>query len=158
MTQHSPSTTASPEAAHPGQASFDAADRQAVLNLVRSYGPFYDGGFVQEWRDLFVETPVIEFWGGTAKLLDGLPAALTVLEVRQKEFKAKSLQRRHFLTPRVISQDPASITGDAYLLLLSNDGAKPAFVGTGRYEFAAVKQGDAWRISRWIAHLDNALD
>jgi hypothetical protein len=43
-------------------------------------------------------------------------------------------------------------------LLLSNDGAKPTFVGTGRYEFTAMKQGDAWRISRWIAHFDNSLD
>jgi len=141
-----------------GHASFDSADRQAVLNLVSSYGPLYDDAHVKEWRDLFIEAPVIEFWGGEKKLVDGIDVVLKVMETRHKEFKAKNLQRRHYLIPRVISQDSRSITGDAYLLLLSNDGAKPTFVGTGRYEFTAMKQGDAWRISRWIAHFDNSLD
>lgn len=141
-----------------GGASPNSSDRLAVLNLVNSYGPLYDAASIRQWRDLFTATPVIEFWGGGTKLAEGIEAVMAALEKRHAEFRGKRIQRRHLILPRITSQASGVIAGSAYLLLLANDGTKPTFVGMGNYEFTAVKEGQNWRISRWIAHLDNALD
>ena len=141
-----------------GDSSFNPANRLAVTNLVTSYGPLYDQFKLTEWRALFAEKPIIEFWLGDKKLGEGIDVFLAVARKRQAFFSQEKIQRRHYLTPRFISQNADTITGDAYFLLLTNKGDKPAFVATGVYEFTAVNEGGNWRISRWIAHIDNPLD
>ena len=157
MTMHSEGP-AYVDGAEAGNASFNSADRQAVVNLISSYGPLYDSANLTEWRGLFSEEPVMEFWKGGTKLIEGIDAVLTMIKGRQGEFKKNRIQRRHYLIPRVTRQDPGSASGDAYLLLMSNDGTNPSLVTTGYYEFTSVKEGGAWKIRQWIAHLDNSLD
>jgi SnoaL-like domain len=142
-----------------GDASFNPADRLAVTNLVASYGPLYDQFKLTEFRALFVEKPIMEFWMGDNKLSEGMDSIMELLQKRQDFFKQAKIQRRHFLTPRFVSQNADTVTGEAYFLLLTNkEGDKPALVTTGVYEFTAVNDGDNWRISRWIAHVDSPLD
>jgi SnoaL-like domain len=141
-----------------GDASFNPADRLAVTNLVASYGPLYDQSKLTEWRALFVEKPIVEFWMGDKKLSEGMDTFMVFLQKRQDFFKQAKIQRRHYLTPRFVSQNADTVTGEAYVLLLTNKGDKPALVTTGVYEFTAVNEGDIWRISRWIAHVDSPLD
>jgi hypothetical protein len=142
-----------------GDASFNPADRLAVTNLVASYGPLYDQFKLTEFRALFVEKPIVEFWMGDKKLSEGMDNIMVLLQKRQDVFKQAKIQRRHFLTPRFVSQNADTVTGEAYFLLLTNkEGDKPALVTTGVYEFTAANEGDNWRISRWIAHVDSPLD
>ncbi len=141
-----------------GDAAFNASDRLAVVNLVSSYGPLYDQFKMTEWRALFVEKPVLEFWLNGKKQLEGIDLLLAITQKRQEYFKQEKLQRRHFLTPRFVRQTADTITGEAYFQLLTNKGDKPAFVTTGLYEFTAVNEGNQWKFSRWVAHLDNPLD
>jgi SnoaL-like domain len=141
-----------------GDASFNPANRLAVTNLVASYGPLYDQFKLTEFRALFVEKPIFEFWLGDKKMGEGIDTVLPLLQKRQELFKQEKIQRRHYLTPRFIRQDADTVTGEAYFLLLTNKGDKPAFVTTGVYEFTAVNEGGNWRIGRWIAHLDSPFD
>jgi SnoaL-like domain len=142
-----------------GDTSFNPADRLAVTNLVASYGPLYDQFKLTEFRALFVQKPIVEFWMGDRKLSEGMDSIMELLQKRQDFFKQAKMQRRHFLTPRFFSQNVDTVTGEAYFLLLTNkEGDKPALVTTGVYEFAAVNDSDNWKISRWIAHVDSPLD
>jgi SnoaL-like domain len=142
-----------------GDASFNPADRLAVTNLVASYGPLYDQFKLTEFRALFVQKPIVEFWMGDKKLSEGMDSIMELLQKRQDFFKQAKMQRRHFLTPRFDSQNADTVTGEAYFLLLTNkEGDKPALVTTGVYEFTAANEGDNWKISRWIAHVDSPLD
>jgi SnoaL-like domain len=142
-----------------GDASFNPADRLAVTNLVASYGPLYDQFKLTEFRALFVEKPIMEFWMGDNKLSEGMDNIMVLLQKRQDVFKQAKIQRRHFLTPRFVNQNSDTVTGEAYFLLLTNkEGGKPALVTTGVYEFTAVNDDNNWRISRWIAHVDSPLD
>jgi len=128
------------------------------MNLASSYGPLYDQFKMTEWRALFAEKPVVEFWLGDKKQLDGIDTLMAITQKRQEFFKQEKIQRRHYLTPRFVSQTADTITGEAYVQLLTNRGGKPAFVATGVYEFTAVHEGNQWKFSRWIARLDNPLD
>ena len=83
---------------------------------------------------------------------------MVITQKRQEFFKQEKIQRRHYLTLRFVSQTADTITGEAYVQLLTNRGDKPALVATGVYEFTAVNEGNQWKFSRWIAHLDNPLD
>lgn len=140
-----------------GASQFDAKDRQAVINLIASYGPLYDSAQLAHWRSIFVEEPVFELWLGNRKLVDGIDLFLPMARKRHEKFKEQKMQRRHFLTPRITNQGENSISGDAYLLLFSNAGGVPTVVATGVYEFTAVKQGGVWRIKRWVGRIDNAF-
>ena len=141
-----------------GDTSFNVADRLAVINLVSSYGPLYDQYKMEEWRLLYTEKPAVEFWLGEKKLGEGIDMLSAITRKRQDQFKREGIQRRHLLIPRIISQTADTITGEAYLQLLSSRGDKPSTITTGVYEFTAVNDGNNWKFSRWIAHLDSPLD
>jgi hypothetical protein len=97
---------------------------------------------------------------GDNVVAEGLDQVTRVMTGRVKVFAAEKIQRRHFLTTYAFaSQTESEASGYLYVHLLSSkDGGAPTIVLTGKYEFTAVKQGNAWKFSRWIARADQGLD
>jgi len=94
----------------PGDASFSAADRLAIINLFGAYAQSYDAGKTDEFLSVFTEEVELIYSG-----------------------------RLYFQV--------FSIT----------DGGAPSVAVTGYYEFTAVKKGNTWKFSRWIARVDQGL-
>lgn len=70
------------------------------------------------------------------------------------------MQRRHALTSYVFtSQTDNEANGRLYFQVLSiKDGGVPSVALTGYYEFTAVRGGNTWKFSRWIARGDQSID
>ncbi len=144
----------------PGDASFNAADRLAIINLFGNYAQLYDAGNLEEFKSLFTDNVDIKLMERDKVVAEGLDQVTRVITERVKVFAAEKIQRRHFLTTHAFdSQAESEASGHLYVLLLSSkDGGAPTIVLTARYEFTAVKQGTTWKFSRWIARADQGLD
>ena len=138
-----------------GSVKFNAEDRLAVLNLVRSYGPTGDEGRLEEWRRLYWDDAVLVL--GQGKEAATPDQAKEHETARGKRFIEEGIQRRHFVAaPMISSQTATEITGQAYVQVIWTKDGKGTLNPVGYYKFVATKRGDEWRFSRWELHLDTA--
>ena len=139
-----------------GDATFDAAERLAIVNLFGAYAQHYDAGRLDEWRELFTESADVRFLNRGRAVTTTLAETIPILKARQETFSAEKDQRRHALNSLCFDmQKTDEATGRCYFQVFSTrDGGAPAVQLTGLYEFTAVKQDTEWKFSRWIAHID----
>jgi hypothetical protein len=153
-------TGKSPPVSAPGDASFSAADRLAIINLFGAYAQSYDAGKLDEFLSLFTDKVELKYMNGDKVVGEGLAQVTRAMEERVKAFKAAKIQRRHLLTSYAFtSQTDNEAGGRLYFQVLSSkDGGVPSVALTGYYEFTAVKKGNSWKFSRWIARGDQSLE
>ena len=143
-----------------GLAQVDHAEsRQAIANLLASYGYLYDEGHMDEYFALFADDAV---------LVDAVPgkaeASLTefsdFLLPRVEHFAKNDIQRRHVLAPvRIESLDENEASGQVYLQLYSiAQGGPPQLLLTGVYHFSLRKSDDGWKIARWRIAPDSRIE
>jgi hypothetical protein len=141
---------------HVGSVAFDAADRLAIINLFGAYAYTYDENRLDEFRELFTESPELVLWHDGNPLSADIDTVMSLLAVRKAGFKAENNQRRHALNSFWFSsQRDSEATGHCYVQVFAiKDGGPPAADLTGRYEFTALKQDGTWRFSRWVVAID----
>ena len=139
-----------------GDATFDAADRLAIINLIGAYVHFYDAGRLDEWQTVFADAAEVRFFNRDRVVSSSLAETRAILDARVAALKAANDQRRHSVSSVwFTSQDASEASGRCYVQVFSIvDGGAPSVAFTGYYEFTAVKQDNAWKFSRWTAHLD----
>jgi hypothetical protein len=76
-----------------GWVAFDVADRLAIINLFGAYAYTYDENRLDEFRELFTETPRLGLLHEGAELSQDI----RLLAARKAKFKAENNQRRHAL-------------------------------------------------------------
>jgi hypothetical protein len=149
---------ASAQATAVGDASFNAADRLAVINLVSSYGYFYDRFDMAGFQSLFTDSPVFEFWVGDTKVVSGISEVLRDSVEWRKDVKTEQGHRRHFLAPtRFDRQTESEATGEVYLAFYELKNGAMSLVTTGEYDFIAVKANGEWKLSKWVGRVDSSL-
>ena len=132
------------------------ADRLSILQLISLYSHLVDDLSPELWGEIFCEDArfEIQFSGGEgddSTVLEGRQAILAVILPRQRSFREKGIQRRHYLTnPAVIDQNDDSARVMAYLQLASIHPERGLEIeGTGRYDGIVVRTPDGWRIKQW---------
>jgi hypothetical protein len=153
-------TRNSPIVSAPGDVLFNVVDRLAIINLFGAYAQNYDAGKLDEFMSLFTDDVELKYMNGDKVVAEGVDQAARIMTARVKVFTAEKIQRRHFLTTYVFdSQIDSEASGHLYVQLLSSKaGGPPSIVLTAKYEFTAVKMGNTWKFSRWIAWSDQPLD
>lgn len=141
-----PIQQANAQAEPQGSVNFSAEDRLAVINLISSYGPYYDENRMDLHQKLFWED--VEAFGFSPEKIVGSEffEVARILRAKQKE---KGIQPRHVLTPSIEIQTATKITGIAYLEKYWVKDGKVRLDEMGYYSFVATKRGDEWRFSRW---------
>ena len=145
---------------NPGDAGdMDVADRLAVINLIQSYGFFIDQLRMEVFFSRFTDAPTAEVWISGKLVLGDWPSLRSRIIARQEAFRREGTQRRHILSaPRFDAQSNSTMSGQVYVQLYTIKNSRPALITTGYYDFAVIKQGASWKIDRWIAHADAAVD
>ena len=138
-----------------GDAKFDATDRLAIINLLGAYVQIYDAGRLDEWQTVFADAADVRFFAHDRVTSSSLAEIRVILDRVVAGWGAND-QRRHCVSSVwFTSQDASEASGRCYLQVFRVvDGGAPAVAITGCYEFTAIKQDNAWKFSRWIAHLD----
>jgi SnoaL-like domain len=141
-----------------GSVAFDVADRLAIINLFGAYAYTYDENRLDEFRALFAESPELVLLHEGQPLSADIDTVMSLLAARKAGFKAENNQRRHALNSFwFCNQSDREATGHCYVQVFAiKDGGPPTVDLTGRYEFTATKQDDAWRFSRWVVAIDQA--
>lgn len=139
-----------------GSTAFDATDRLAVINLFGAYAHTYDENRLEEFRQLFTESPQLVLLHEGRPLSADIDTVMTLLAARKAAFTAERNQRRHALNSFWFSsQSDRQATGHCYVQVFAvKDGGPPSVDLTGRYEFTAAKQDGTWRFSRWVVAID----
>lgn len=139
-----------------GSVAFDAADRLAIVNLFGAYAYTYDHNRLDEFRQLFTESPELVLLHEGQPLSADIDTVMSLLAARKAAFKAENNQRRHALNSFWFSSQGADeATGHCYVQVFAiRDGGPPAADLTGCYDFTAVKRDGSWRFSRWVVGLD----
>ena len=138
-----------------GDASFNAADRLAIINVLNSYGYFVDELQLDNFFSLFTSVPTIEFWHGESMIADGWEQFKAMTISRQEHFRREKIQRRHVLSaPRFDVQSDDSASGHVYLQLYKTQDNRVSLVTLGYYAFTAIKQRGEWKLASWIARVD----
>jgi len=134
-----------------GSTEFDASDRLAIINLITSYGFFFDEGRLDDFRNLF--TSDAKF--GEASIDD----AVEGFRLRVAEFAENNTQvRHHICCVRFDNQSESEARGTAYLELISIQDDMPTTVSVGYYEVIATKADGEWKISHWTGNADVELE
>jgi hypothetical protein len=139
-----------------GSVALDVADRLAIINLFGAYAYTYDENRLDEFRALFTESPQLVLLHEGLTLSENIDTVMSLLAARKSAFKAQNNQRRHALNSFWFSSQSArEATGYCYVQVFAvKDGGPPVPDLSGCYEFTAVKQGGAWRFSRWVVAID----
>jgi hypothetical protein len=142
-----------------GDASFNAADRLAIVNLFGACAQSYDAGNIDQFLSLFTDTADIEYVYKNETYFNGLAEVTRAFRERTKAFESGFVQRRHALNTYVFtSQTDNEASGRVYFQVFSTfGGGMPIVAYTGYYEFTAVKQGSTWKFSGWFARADSPL-
>lgn len=139
-----------------GNSSFNARDRLAVMNLLNSYGYFFNENKLEEFSDLFDTSAVIELGDGSNKTTMNLSQWRKYISNLQQFFRQQQIQPRHIVSAtRFDSQTGEQMTGQSYLQLFTTQHNMTSLVTTGIYEFTAIQQEDNWKLSHWVVKLDS---
>ena len=141
-----------------GNTSFNEIDRLAIINLLYSYGYFFNGGKLEEFSALFSQSASIELGQENDKVIMNLSQWKEYISGLQGLFKQQQIQPRHVVNaPRFDSQTSNEASGQAYLQLFTTQNNITSLLTTGVYEFTAVKQANEWKLSHWVVKLDSSL-
>ena len=142
-----------------GDASFNAADRLAIVSLFGACAQSYDEGKIDQFLSLFTDTADIKYVYKNKTYFNGLAEVTRAFPERTKAFESGYIQRRHALNSYAFtSQTDNEASGRVYFQVFSTfEGGMPIVAYTGYYEFTAVKQGSTWKFSRWFARADSPL-
>lgn len=141
-----------------GDNSFNATDRLAVINLLYSYGYFFNEAKLEEFSALFAKSASIELGQGNSRTIMNLSQWREYISNLQEFSKQQQTQPRHVLSaPRFDSQTDDKARGQVYLQLFTTKNDKTSLVTTGVYEFTAVKQANEWKLNHWVVKLDSLL-
>jgi 3-phenylpropionate/cinnamic acid dioxygenase small subunit len=143
-----------------GDTSFSAGDRLAIINLFGAYARTYDAAITDEWLALFTDQAELRFVHENKILVNGVAECARINAERAKAREAAKKRRRHALNSYVFSsQTDQEASGHLYFQIYSTQsGGAPSVTVTGSYDFTAVKQGNSWKLRRWIAQLDSLPD
>ena len=136
------------QAAPTGSVNFNAEDRLAVINLISSFGPYYDENRLDLYEQLY--------WKD-AKMVGYVPGKnvatpseyMELAKPQRAKLQENGVQPRHVITPMIASQTATTITGIAYLQKYWIKDGKQRLDHIGYYKFEASKRGDEWRFSSW---------
>jgi hypothetical protein len=113
----------SQSASAPGDASFNAADRLAIVNLFGAYAQGYDAGKPDEFLSVFADDVEPRYMSGDKVVAAGLEQVTAAMPGRVHAFAAAKIQRRHALTSQLFSQQTDSATnGRPYFQVFSIEG------------------------------------
>ncbi len=142
-----------------GNTSFNATDRLAVINLLYSYGYFFNEDKLEEFSALFTQSASIELGQGNDKMIMNLSEWRKYISSLQEFSQQQQIQPRHVLNaPRFDSQTSNKASGQVYLQLFTTKNDITSLLTTGIYEFTAVKQANEWKLSHWVVKLDSSLN
>lgn len=122
-------------------------DKEAIRNLIASYGPLADSGASQELAELWTEDGEYDVGGyGIARGRDEI-AALIESETHQELMR---MGCAHILSPHAIrvEEDVASAAGYSVVWRRKDAAMEPWRVSWNTWEF--VRQGSDWRVQRRI--------
>jgi hypothetical protein len=130
---------------------FDVADRLAVINLFGAYAYSYDENRLDEFRELFTESPELLLQHDGHNLSGDIDAVMSCSQERIVEGRKRPVAPPAEL---ILVFRPKRRRDDRALLCpgLRYRGWRCAL--SGRYEFTAVKQHAVWRFSRWVVAID----
>ena len=139
-----------------GSVTFDVADRLAIINVFGAYAYTYDQDRLDDFRALFTESPELVLLHEGRELSADIETVMTLLRARKAAFNADHNRRRHALNSFwFTSQDATQATGHCYVQVFAiREGGAPSPDLTACYDFTAVKQHGAWRLSRWVVGVD----
>jgi hypothetical protein len=121
----------SPSVNAPGDASLNAADRLAIINLFGAYAQNYDAGKPGEFLSVFTDTVELTYMNGGKVVAEGLAQVTQAMPGCAKAFTAAKIQRRHALTSYVFnSQTDNEASGPSVLPGVFDHGRRSA-VGRG---------------------------
>lgn len=69
-----------------GNASFNATDRLAIINLFGAYAQSYDAGKLEEFLSVFTDEVELKFMNGDKVAADGLAQVTSAMAERVKAF------------------------------------------------------------------------
>ncbi|HAC65299.1 MAG TPA: hypothetical protein DCF68_17670 [Cyanothece sp. UBA12306] len=139
-----------------GSTSFNATDRLAVINLLYSYGYFFNENKLEEFSALFAKSALIELGQGNNKTIMNLSQWIEYISGLQTFFTQQQTQPRHVLSsPRFDSQSSDQVHGQSYLQLFTTKHGITSLVTTGIYDFTAIKAGNEWKLNHWVVKLDS---
>ena len=142
-----------------GETSFDATDRLAIINLLYSYGYFFNEAKLEEFSALFAKSASIELGQGNNRTIMNLSQWRTYILSLQEFSQQQQIQPRHVLSaPRFDSQTGDQASGQVYLQLFTTKNDLTSLLTTGVYEFTAVKQANEWKLNHWVVKLDSSLN
>jgi hypothetical protein len=145
------------EATHSvGDASFKAADRLAIVNLVGAYCQACDAAKLDDVISLFTDKVDFKYVYRDKTRFESLAAISRVLKERREFYERNKWQRRHVTSSYVFTnQSDREAEGRVNIhVFLSRDGGGPAPLCSGVYEFTAVRQGSVWKFSRFLCRQD----
>jgi SnoaL-like domain len=70
-----------------GDATFDAADRLAIVNLFGAYAHTYDAAHLDEWRELFADTADVRFLNRDRAVTMSLAETIPMLQARHEALR-----------------------------------------------------------------------
>lgn len=141
-----------------GDATFDAADRLAIINLLGAYAYLYDQDHLDEHRGLFTESPELFLVQEDHTLSADMDTVASLAAARKAAFNAENNRRRHAIdSVWFTSQTATEASGHCYVQVFAiRDGGPPTADLTACYDFTAVKQHGVWRFSRWVLGIDQS--
>ena len=112
---------------------FDATDRLAIINLLGAYAHTYDEDRLDEFRELFTESPELVLGHDGDDMSSDIETVMRLLALRKAAFKAENNQRRHALNSMwFTSQTATEATGRCYFQVFAiRDGGAPSAEITG---------------------------
>ncbi len=141
-----------------GSPSFNAGDRLAVINLLYSYGYFFNENKLEEFSALFAKSALIELGQEKNKTIMNLSQWKEYISTLQQFSTQQQTQPRHILSaPRFDSQTSDYASGQSYLQLFLTKSNITSLLTTGIYDFVAIKQGNEWKLNHWVVKLDSSL-
>ncbi|EUA07693.1 snoaL-like domain protein [Mycobacterium kansasii 732] len=140
------------------EATFDAADRLAVINLLGAYAYLYDQDHLDEHRALFTESPELFLTQESNTVSADMDTVAYLAAARKAAFNAENNRRRHAIdSVWFTSQNATEASGHCYVQVSAiRDGGPPIADLTACYDFTAVKQHGVWRFSRWVLGIDQS--
>lgn len=140
-----------------GSVNFNAEDRLAVINLISSYGPYYDENRLDLSEKLYWEdAEIVGFI--PEKNIASASEFFEWARPRRAKLKEKGIEMRHYLIPKIIRQTETAVAGIAYFQKYWIADGEALLNEMGVYKFEATKKVDEWRLSRWEGERDFASE
>ena len=135
-----------------GSTDFNAADRLAIINLVKVYALTYDNYEIDKWLSLFTDKAVfVAGVPGQKPLVQSGKTFREFWKQRGAAFEKSGNKRRHLIS-NVVFLDQTSQTAHISavgLLMNTKNGAEVSVLTPLNYEGWFVKHDGVWKIEKW---------